>query len=386
MCSFKKGVILCVIFLPWLLPSVAPTDQSIIVGGTVSLEGKYSEPSLMIQNAYRLWEQEINARGGVLGRPVKLVLYNDKSRKELTKHFYEKLIAEDKVDLILSPYGTPLTLVASEVSERRQMVMLACSAAGESVWARGHEYVFGMYATANRFLIGLIDLMARNGLDSLAVIYEDSPFHSDVSEGIQSWAKRFGVTLDFNRSFKNGERDLSVLLRQVVEVQPDGIVLSAYPPECYEFLELAQEHAFRPRAFAMTIAPVHPDFVNHAGNMAEGVFAPSQWEPDERIPFPGTKRFIKKFIDYAEKRPSYHAGSAYAACQILERAIKKTESLNHKKIRDYILALDTVTVIGRFKVDHTGKQIGHNPILIQWQDGKKEIVYPRKMQTARPRF
>jgi branched-chain amino acid transport system substrate-binding protein len=136
----------------------------------------------------------------------------------------------------------------------------------------------------------------------------------------------------------------------------------------------------------MTIAPMHPEFLKKAGPIGEGVFGPSQWEPDERIPFPGTKKFIADFVQYTQKQPSYHAGSAYSACQIIENAINRSGKIDHDKIRDYIRSLDTVTVIGRFKVDQQGRQIGHNPITIQWQNGKKEIVYPVKLQTAAARF
>jgi len=387
-CSLNWVLILCVFFFPWLfqLNVFASPAEPIVIGGTVSLAGKYREPSLMIQKAFQLWEREVNAQGGMLGRPVKLVLYNDRSEPERVRHSYEKLITQDHVDLVLSPYGTPLTLVASEVSERHEKVMLACAASGEAVWERQYKYVFGMYALGTRYFIGLVDLMARNGVDSVAIVYEASPFHSDVAKGTRSWARRFGVNIGLSRSFDVGREDLPGLLDDVIKVNADNVILSAYPPDCYHFLKLLEEKGFRPKILGMTIAPVHPEFVKRAGAMAEGVFGPSQWEADERIPFPGTKRFIKEFTAYADKRPSYHAGSAYAACQILKKAIGQTGSLDQNKIRDYILALDTVTVIGRFKVDHTGRQIGHNPILIQWQDGNKEIVYPKKMQTAKPRF
>jgi branched-chain amino acid transport system substrate-binding protein len=136
----------------------------------------------------------------------------------------------------------------------------------------------------------------------------------------------------------------------------------------------------------MTIAPTHPDFYRNAGPIAEGIFGPSQWVADERMPFPGTTQFIQDFETAYKRRPSYHAGSAYASCQILERAITVLQDIDQDRIRNYISSLDTVTVIGRFKVDYRGRQVGLNPILVQWQEGKKEIVYPTKMQTARPQF
>jgi len=147
-----------------------------------------------------------------------------------------------------------------------------------------------------------------------------------------------------------------------------------------------EETKYRPKVVGITIVSSSPNFHKVAGNMSEGVFGPSQWEPDERIPFPGTKNFINDYRLTTGNLPSYHAGSSYASCQIIENAITHNKSFDQNKIRDFISSLDTVTVIGRFKVDPSGKQVGHNPILIQWQNGVKEIVYPTTMQTASPKF
>jgi branched-chain amino acid transport system substrate-binding protein len=136
----------------------------------------------------------------------------------------------------------------------------------------------------------------------------------------------------------------------------------------------------------MTITPAHPLFALRVRNLAEGVFAPSHWEPIKKIPYPGTREFIEAFRPFAHMEPSYHAASAFAACQIIAQAVEATGGLDQQKLRDYIAALDTVSIIGRFKVDSTGRQIGHSPLLIQWQGGKKEIVFPEKMKTAEPIF
>ena len=380
--------IIIVLILSLSMPSFAQEDESrpILIGATVSLEGKYSEPSSMVRNAFKLWQQEVNNRGGLLGRPVNLILYDDKSQKELVRKLYKKLINEDKVDLVFSPYGTPLTLLASEVSEQKKMVMLACGASGEKIWERGFNYVFGVYALAKRYFIGFLDLMAREGLETVGIIYENSPFHIDVAAGTESWSKRFGLHIVFKKSFTNAPTELPELINSAIKLNPDGLIISAYPPDGYRSLNLIKKAKYQSKALGISILPTNPDFYKKAGYIAEGVFGPSQWEPDERIPFPGTQEFIDKFSAYANKIPSYHAGAAYAACQIMERAISHTKSLNQITIRDHIRALDTVTVIGRFKVSHDGKQVGHNPILVQWQNKKKEIVYPTKMQTKPARF
>ena len=270
---------------------------------------------------------------------------------------YARLIQKDKVDLVFSPYGTPLTLAASQVSESHKKVMLTCGASGEKVWSRGHRYVFGVYAPARRYFIGLLDLMARAGHKRVSLVYDQtSSFNQDVIEGAGKWARRFQLEIVFEKGYANGGTgDIAALVPQIMEADASGLLLSAYSPDCYRFLELLERHEYRPPVLGMTIAPVHPQFGKKAGKSAEKVFAPSQWEADERIPFPGTKRFIAAFMAFTGQRPSYHAGSAYAACQLYEQAVFAVNSLDNDKIRDYIATLDTVTVIGRFKVDATRK-------------------------------
>ena len=368
--------------------SAARSDQPpIVIGATVSMEGKYQEPSRMIQESFQMWTKQVNQRGGILGRKVKIVLYDDKSQAKLVNYYYRKLIVEDKVDLVFSPYGTPLTLAAAQVVEPHKFTMLACAAAGTSIWQKGYHYVFGVYATADRMFIGLLDMMAEKGYKSLSVIYDaTSSFNLDVLTGVQEWANRFKINILYQQGYQDGAKELPGIVAAIKKADSSGVVFSAYPPDCYEFLRILDENKYKPKVLGMTIAPIHPDFQKKAGHIADHVFGSSQWEPDERIPFPGTKRFITDFKTFTGHMPSYHAGSAYAACQLYEHAISQTKSLDNEKIRNYIAALDTVTVIGRFKVDPTGKQIGHNTFMIQWQQGKKEIVWPKKMQTAKPIF
>ena len=104
----------------FFLPPLAgdQKNEPVRIGVTLSLEGKYKEPSAMILNGYQLWVEQINKKGGLLGRPVQLILYDDQSREDLVADYYEKMITQDEVDLVLSPYGTPLTMTASEVTEK----------------------------------------------------------------------------------------------------------------------------------------------------------------------------------------------------------------------------------------------------------------------------
>lgn len=380
-----KAALLMVIILFSGAALGAEGDNSVKIGLTVSKSGVYREPSAMIHTAFKIWEQETNARGGLLNRPVRLVVYDDQSKPELVRQLYRQLIEKDGVELVFSPYSTPLTLAASEVTEAHRYVMLACGASGEAIWSRGYKYIFGIYAPARRYFIGFLDLIARHGLTSVAIVAENSSFNLSCAQGIREWAPRFGLQVTLDRTYQKGE-EFQGIIREIGEQRPDSVILCSYPDDGYLFLQESAKASHRPKTLCMAITPTYPDFGRRAGAMAEGVFGASQWEPVSRMPFPGSREFIEKFQAATGQLPQYHAASAYAAGELLAKAVCAVGSLDQKKIRDFIQSLDTVTIIGRFKVDHTGLQIGHNPLLIQWQQGKKEIVCPATMQSAPPRI
>lgn len=369
-----------------LLLAGAPAGQAqgpapLLVGGTVSLEGRFQDPSLQMQQAMRLWESQVNQRGGLLGRPVRLVLHDDKSDPGLARQIYARLLDQDKVDLLAAPYGSVLTLAASEVSEPRGYVTVA-TASGEELWQRGHRHLFGVYATADRYFIGFMDLLARQGYQDVAVLHAGDAFSRSAARGCREWAERLGLRVVLAQGYQDAAQELPAMLEQVRQARPQGLVLCSYPPDAYRLLGLLRQVAYRPPALAMAVAPAMPDFGERVGDWAEGVMGPSQWEADERLPYPGTRRFIQDFCSRTGLAPSYHAASAYASLTLLENAVRHTRSLDQKKIREYLLELDSMTILGRFKVDPQGRQVGHSPFIVQWQKGQKEIVYPPRMRTA----
>ena len=385
-CTFLCAAIIWSAAAVKLIPQAEAKTAAIKIGATVSLSGKYVEPSLKVQNAYRLWAKQINANDRLLGRPVELILYDDKSQARRCVQLYKKLIARDKVDLVLAPYGTPLTYKASEITEANGYVMIACTASGPQIWERGFKKIFGVYATADRYFIGYLDVIARRGFKTVGIIFGNNAFTRSAAEGARRWAKLFGLEVVFYKCFDDNFTKLEKLTSRAVEIKPDGMLFCLYPPSGYAILKYLSKNKRRFNSMAFTIVPVFPNFYTRAGEIAEGVFGPSHWEPDPRLPFPGSQKFIKDFQQYTGTLPTYHSASAYTACQILTKAIGHIGSLNQDKIAVYIQARDTMTIMGRFKVDHHGRQVGHNPLLIQWQKGRKEIVYPTKLRTAEPVF
>jgi branched-chain amino acid transport system substrate-binding protein len=373
------------LFLAVVASLVYPVPQ-LRIGVSLSLTGEYRETAAMMLQGYRLWEKEVNARGGLLGRQVLLLVEDDQSNPQKARAIYERFALRGETDLVLAPYGTPITLEVSEVTEKAGYVLITAGAAAETIWNRGLRNVFGLYAPGERFFIGFLDLLAREGIESVLLVREKGVFHQDAAVGIRKWAGNLGVTLDGDIEFDPLKVDYGSLAQQIQTANPEALILSTYPDPGYALLQEFSARRYRPDALALAILGVHPDFFKKAGPIGEGVFAPSQWEPVERLPFPGTREFMAAFTALTGLTPAYHATSAFASCQLLEKAVQAVGSLDQARIRDYISSLDTVTVLGRFKVDPTGLQIGHNTITIQWQDGRKVIVYPPQMRTAAPRF
>jgi branched-chain amino acid transport system substrate-binding protein len=260
------------------------------------------------------------------------------------------------------------------------------TASAEIVWQRGCRNVFGVYATADRYFIGLMDLLARHGYASVAVLHARDAFSRSAARGCRKWAERLGLRVTNDEGFDSGEQELPGILEKVRQDPPDCLVLCSYPPDAHSLIALLRRIGYRPPMLAMTVAPAMPDFADQAGDFSEGIMGPSQWEADERIPYPGSRRFISAFREQTGLAPSYHAASAYASLVLLENAVLYAQSLEQARIREYLLELDSITILGRFKVDHRGRQVGHNPFIIQWQRGRKEIVYPPKMRTAKPQM
>jgi len=141
---------------------------------------------------------------------------------------------------------------------------------------------------------------------------------------------------------------------------------------------------WRPKAFYASVGPALQGFYDRCGLDADSVFGTSLWEP--RANYPGAKQFNQQFIETYGETPGYHAGLAYAAGQVLKKAVSDAGSLNKEKVRDAFFHLDTMTIIGRFGVDKTGKQVRQHTFIIQWQNGRKQVVWPNQIKTAEPVF
>ena len=365
-------------------PSTA--QQPIQLGVSLSITGKqYSIQGGYGREGYLLCQKHVNAQGGVLGRPIEFVIYDDGSDEKTAVRLYEKLIAEDKVDAVLGPYGSAITDAVADVTEKHRKLMIAPMAATTSIWEKGRRYLIMMFAPVEGLSEGLLDLAARNGLKRLAVIKLDGLVANAAAKGASELAKRNGLELVYSETYPNGTTDFSDLLNKVKATKPDVLVAASI--RLQDLVTITRQMRGVGLNVAMFSAVPYgllPDYYKQLGKEAEFVYSGSFWETG--LAYPGNREFVASYEKEFNRAPAVQSAGAYAGCQLLAEMVRRTRSLDSDKLREALLTLRTKTVVGDFAVDERGFQIAHKAITIQWQDGKQVVVWPDELASGKVRF
>src|SRR5499426_3232801 len=367
------------------LPGLGLAQTPIRIGSALSTTGNYSAQGGYQREGYLLCQKDVNAQGGVLGRPIEFAIYDDGSDEKTVVRFYEKLITEDKVDAVLGPYGSQLTEVAADVNEKHHKLMIAPTAGTSSIWEKGRRYLIMMLSPVESLPEGLLDLAARNGLRRVAVIKLDGLVANAAANGASELAKKKGMEVVFAETYPSATTDFSDILKRVKAATPD--VLMAASVRLDDLLKITRqmrEVDLNVKMFSSVPYGLLPDYYKQLGKEAEFVYSGSFW--DTGLPYPGNREFVVSYEKEYNRTPSVQSAASYAGCRLLVETLQHTESLESDKIRDALLALRTKTVLGDFAIDDRGFQIAHKAITIQWQDGKQVTVWPDEVVSAKPRF
>ena len=365
------------------VPGLVQAQQPIRIGATMSMTGAYDTQGIPARNGYLLCQKHVNEKGGILGRKIEFLIYDDTSDTKTAPSLYEKLIAEDKVDAVMGPYGSPLTEAVAPVTEKHRKVMLTPLAATSSIWEKGRRYIFMQLPPSELFLAGLIDMASRNGLKTVALIIEDTLFPKSAAKGTIDLATKKGMDVVLHEEYAKGTKDFSAILVKVKAANPD--VLGIASSVLGDFIVVARqmkELDVNVKMFGNTGAVV--EFQQALGKTAEFAYGLSAWEPS--LPYPGVKEFVEAYQKEFNRPPSFHAAGAYAGCQLFMEAARRAGSLDSDKLREELLKLKTKTIFSDFAVDERGFQIANNGLFIQWQDGVKVVVWPDELATGKPRF
>jgi branched-chain amino acid transport system substrate-binding protein len=237
----------------------------IVVGTSVALTGKYARTGQEQLHGFQLWVDEVNARGGLLGHMVKLKYYDDESKPETGAKLYEKLITHDKVDLLIGPYSSAVTMAASTVAEKQGIPMVSAGASASEIWGRGFKNVFGLYTPANTYMDQVMDFAKAKDLERVALIYANTEFPRDVANGVRAKAKALGMRIVFEEEYGKASTDFSAMILKMKIRKPDLVIGGSYLPDSTAFMRQAKENRLRAKIFAFAVGPGLPDFGKNLG-------------------------------------------------------------------------------------------------------------------------
>lgn len=353
---------------------MASAQAPLKIGASISLTGTYAKLGSYTQDGYQLCAKEVNDKGGLLGRKIEFVIYDDRSEPPTAIKLYEKLITEDKVELVMGPYSSPITNAASTVSEKHKKIMMASLAATTSIWERGFKYLFMTISPAEVYMEGLVELAAQAGLKTVAVINEDTLFSKAAAKGAVDMAKKKGMRVVMHEAYPKGTTDFSALLIKMKALNADVIVAGSYFDDAVATTRQMKELDVNPKMYGVTVGGDVPDFGYQLGRTSDYVYGSTQWT--ETLRYPGAREFTENYKKMFNREFSYHAPAAYGACRIFTEAIRRANSLDSDKIREQLLQLKTTTAFGDYQVDERGFQTAHKMVLLQWQEGKRVTVWP----------
>ncbi|HEY4440720.1 MAG TPA: amino acid ABC transporter substrate-binding protein [Candidatus Elarobacter sp.] len=358
----------------------ARAADTLKIGFSVSETGALAAPSIFDRQGYELAAEELNAKGGLLGKKVELVHYDDQSTPSTAVSLYQKLISDDKVDLLLGPYSSQITAAVAPIVDRAKLAMPAMDANPSGYGT--HPYVFQAIAQTPQYMAPLMELAAKHGVKTVALLSQNSPFPSALAAAVKSAALGHGMKVVFEEAYPPATTDFGPLVLKAAAANPDLLIGATFVADSEGIVRAAKSQSFKAKMYAFSVGPVEPEFAKALGPAADGVYGNTLWFPT--LATPGNADFVKAFNKKFGRDPDYHAALSYAALKLLAQAAAGVGSLDQQKILAWLHGRTVPTVMGGFKIDDKNIQTGFSSYVIQWQGGAQKLVWPEQTANAKP--
>lgn len=350
-----------------------PAVEPIRIGVTTSQTGELAESSNLMLRGMQMWVADVNDRGALLGRPVELIVRDDRSSESVATSAYQAMRTEG-VELFVSPYSSDLTLASKAALGSADYAMVSVASAPEIWNGSAAPRVFGIYTPADENMRPLLAAAQKQGLQTLAIAYQDSNFPAAVAAGTQAMAASYGLRLVASERYDSAA-SMAQAVASIQTHDPDVVVVGSYLQDAIEFSNAAASNGLVPRLIGFSGGPALREYGTAVGlERADGVVSSVQWMRSVR--FPGAFDFGFRYRQQYEIYPSYDAAGGYAALQVLEAAIRLADSTDPAAVREQLLAMKFRSILGHYRVDESGRQTAKSTFLVQWQDGHISLVHP----------
>lgn len=370
--------------LVWSSPLMA--QELIRIGAPLPITGPLSPEAKKLQNGINLWVEAVNKVGGIkVGAKrmkVEVVYVDYQSNTPRAVQATERLITQDKVDFMFSPFGSGAAKAASSVSEKYQMPTIAATASSEQVYDQGYKFLFGVYTPNQTLTEPLADLVAKqaSGVQRVAILARNDLFPLAIAQEMEKSAKKRGMNVTYFEKYAIGTLDHASALSQIKSQSPHWIFATGYINDLILIKKQMADQGIEAPVVTMIAGPAYKEFVSGLGKGAENVTSAAWWHPAVRYQgkdvFGSTENFNKLFREKYGLDPDYGEASSAASGVVLQLAIEAAGTLDRQKVRDALAAMNTVTFFGPIKFGPTGQVISLDPPVFQVQKGKQVVILP----------
>jgi branched-chain amino acid transport system substrate-binding protein len=382
----------CVVLLAFLVgaacksKSGGPEDaKTFRIGVITSSTGTQAAFGQAHKAGYSIAVADINAKGGILGKPIELLFYDDQSKPDQAVQGVAKLVDQDHVPIILGAYSSETTRAIVPAVTQKKLPLIIPTATAENVMQTGSKWVFRICAGSDAYAAAMVDFLKNNGAPkTLAIVYENTNFGQANAKSMKAAAPGIGMTVVAEEAYQASSPDYKALLQRVKATNPEVVYFASYLLDATTLMRQAEQVDLNPKlvtsagtGFAAAEFPTEKG----AGKYAEYTYSVSQWLPS--VKWAGSKEFDEAYFKLTGTHPAYHGMQAYAALLVAALAINDAKSSDPAVIAEAIRKLKTDTPFGPIQFDDKG--VNAHPVLIsQVQNSEYKVVWPTDVAEAKP--
>jgi branched-chain amino acid transport system substrate-binding protein len=362
----------------------AGTSKPLVIGASLPATGDFAQPGEASKRGYTIWQDMVNSGGGLLGRQVQLKIVDDASSQDTVVSDYNRLISQDKVDLVLGTFSSLLNIPASAVAEKAGMTYVCPSCGSPNMFNRKFEHVFfAQPATAahqaDLFAQYVAGLPTDRRPKTAAYPAQDDPFAAPVIDSVRKQLETIGIKTVYNKLYSADTSNFDGIAGDIKAANPDLIVQGAVFEDGVGLVRSLKKANFVPKVMFQTSAPSNGDqYIKGVGGYptADGVFYAVSWSPDTNYPL--NQEFVQQYQAKFGGTPEEDAADAFAAAQVLQAAVEAVGSLDQDRISEWLHDNKVQTILGPLSWDETGAP-QQTFILAQWQGDQSKVVLPREV-------
>lgn len=356
------------------------------VGIVLPLTGAEAKFGEIEKRSFEMALDEINKAGGIKGEKLELVIEDDTGRPDVGRSVVEKLITKDKVVMVGGGYSSSVTYAVAGVCQQNRMPFLVNTGAADNITSSNWDYVFRLNPPVSEYS-GAIESLLTEVIKpkTVAILHENTLFGSSGAKSFDKTCKKLGLNVVLKEGYESGGIDFKPILSKVKQLNPDVVYMISYIMDASLLMNQSKELKLTPKMFIGGAAGfTMPEFQKNSGVASDKVISATLWH--QVLTYPGAMDYFKKFQAKYNAATEYHGAEAYAAAYVIADVLKRAKSYKNTDVKDALSATNMMTVFGPVKFISYGAMKNQNKVptyVVQWIDGKLELVWPAKIATKK---